>query len=440
MTSIQDDREAASRREEPDRLLLHHRALPLDPRSARPARRSARRAAPRCARSTPRRWRRRCPTRSSRRSRSRARPTRRATASRCGRSSPTSRCSMRRPSACRAARLQRQPRRDRSRSSASGRGVERERGSARRALPSDALGHDQGRSGQVGAEAPARRRDAPRDRAARRRATRPRPSCAAPPTGSSATPSALDGAPAPALRARLRRVGATRATSAAFFDQQPDDRPRQPARAADHDREDRASAPPTARVMFGSAYEGPPGHVHGGFVAAAFDEVLGFVQSLVGPARHDRHADRALPQADAAPHRAALHGASTCAARGASSSPRRACYAGDVLCAEAEGIFVSIARERFAELENRARRARGGSRAVTAARRRRRALRPAARGIRAEARSRSRLLASAALVLPWRWLPPPTSAFMLREHFTGRAALPALGLLSAASRATSCCA
>jgi monofunctional biosynthetic peptidoglycan transglycosylase len=29
------------------------------------------------------------------------------------------------------------------------------------------------------------------------------------------------------------------------------------------------------------------------------------------------------------------------------------------------------------------------------------------------------LLASAALVLPWRWLPPPTSAFMLRERFTG---------------------
>ncbi len=29
------------------------------------------------------------------------------------------------------------------------------------------------------------------------------------------------------------------------------------------------------------------------------------------------------------------------------------------------------------------------------------------------------LLASAALVLPWRWLPPPTSAFMLRERFAG---------------------
>lgn len=35
-------------------------------------------------------------------------------------------------------------------------------------------------------------------------------------------------------------------------------------------------------VTFGAAYEGPPGHVHGGFLAAAFDEVLGFAQSLTG--------------------------------------------------------------------------------------------------------------------------------------------------------------
>ena len=34
------------------------------------------------------------------------------------------------------------------------------------------------------------------------------------------------------------------------------------------------------RVTFGAAYEGPPGHVHGGFVAAAFDEALGFAQAL----------------------------------------------------------------------------------------------------------------------------------------------------------------
>lgn len=37
-----------------------------------------------------------------------------------------------------------------------------------------------------------------------------------------------------------------------------------------------------ARVRFGQAYEGPPGCVHGGYVAAAFDEVLGATQSLSG--------------------------------------------------------------------------------------------------------------------------------------------------------------
>jgi acyl-coenzyme A thioesterase PaaI-like protein len=36
----------------------------------------------------------------------------------------------------------------------------------------------------------------------------------------------------------------------------------------------------TGRVCFGSAYEGPPGCVHGGYVAAAFDEVLGFAETF----------------------------------------------------------------------------------------------------------------------------------------------------------------
>lgn len=35
-------------------------------------------------------------------------------------------------------------------------------------------------------------------------------------------------------------------------------------------------------ATFGIAYEGPPGHVHGGFIAAAFDEVLGMAQSMSG--------------------------------------------------------------------------------------------------------------------------------------------------------------
>lgn len=35
-------------------------------------------------------------------------------------------------------------------------------------------------------------------------------------------------------------------------------------------------------AVFTEPYEGPPGHCHGGFIAAAFDEVLGMTQSLTG--------------------------------------------------------------------------------------------------------------------------------------------------------------
>ena len=40
----------------------------------------------------------------------------------------------------------------------------------------------------------------------------------------------------------------------------------------------------TGEITFGWGYEGPPGHVHGGFVAAAFDEVLGIAQATEGDA------------------------------------------------------------------------------------------------------------------------------------------------------------
>ena len=36
------------------------------------------------------------------------------------------------------------------------------------------------------------------------------------------------------------------------------------------------------KVRFGAAYEGPPGHVHGGMVAAMFDELLGRAQGSAG--------------------------------------------------------------------------------------------------------------------------------------------------------------
>jgi acyl-coenzyme A thioesterase PaaI-like protein len=105
-----------------------------------------------------------------------------------------------------------------------------------------------------------------------------------------------------------------------------------------------------ARARFGSAYEGPPGHVHGGFVAAAFDEVLGFVQSLSG--RPGMTGTLTVRYLEPTP----LHTELRFTAEYLRSEGRRLythsrVHAGDVLCAEAEAIFVSIDRGRFAELE-----------------------------------------------------------------------------------------
>lgn len=46
--------------------------------------------------------------------------------------------------------------------------------------------------------------------------------------------------------------------------------------------EDPAGAHIEGEVTFGPAYEGPPGHVHGGLIAAVFDELLGFAQQEPG--------------------------------------------------------------------------------------------------------------------------------------------------------------
>jgi acyl-coenzyme A thioesterase PaaI-like protein len=109
------------------------------------------------------------------------------------------------------------------------------------------------------------------------------------------------------------------------------------------------------RVRFGSAYEGPPGCVHGGFVAAAFDEVLGFTQSLGGnpgftgtlTVRYrvptPLHTDlRFEGQIDGVERRKTF------------ASGR--VFAGETLCAEADGIFVAARPEKFQRLlEERAR-------------------------------------------------------------------------------------
>lgn len=105
----------------------------------------------------------------------------------------------------------------------------------------------------------------------------------------------------------------------------------------------------TGTATFGSAYEGPPGCVHGGFVAAAFDELLGLVQMLGGnPGMTGRlvvHYRSPTP----------LHTELRFEGRidrvdGRKTICTGEIHAGDRLCAEAEGLFVSVDFAKIAAL------------------------------------------------------------------------------------------
>lgn len=102
-------------------------------------------------------------------------------------------------------------------------------------------------------------------------------------------------------------------------------------------------------VVCSTAYEGPPGCVHGGVIAGLFDELLGFTQSLSGrPGMTGRlvvHYRSPTP----------LNTELQMEGRLASVSGRKIlCHgwlkAGGTLCAEAEGLFISLDPERFAAL------------------------------------------------------------------------------------------
>ena len=101
--------------------------------------------------------------------------------------------------------------------------------------------------------------------------------------------------------------------------------------------------------MYTDPYEGPPGCVHGGFIAAGFDEMLGFAQSLSGqpgmtgrllvsyrsptplhqPVRYEGRVDRV---------------------EGRKIFTVATLHHGDTLCAEAEGLFISMKPEVFQRL------------------------------------------------------------------------------------------
>jgi acyl-coenzyme A thioesterase PaaI-like protein len=104
------------------------------------------------------------------------------------------------------------------------------------------------------------------------------------------------------------------------------------------------------RVVFGSAYEGPPGCVHGGYIAAAFDEVLGATQTLSG--RPGMTGTLTIRYRSPTPlHRELRFVGEMVRVEGRKIFTEGKLFAGERLCAEAEGIFISIGVEKFVELK-----------------------------------------------------------------------------------------
>jgi acyl-coenzyme A thioesterase PaaI-like protein len=111
------------------------------------------------------------------------------------------------------------------------------------------------------------------------------------------------------------------------------------------------------RARLGAAYEGPPHGVHGGFVAALFDDLLGAVQGLSPPVgvtaklavtyRHLTPIDEDLVLEGWIEEK-----------RGRRLIARATCHAGDTLTAQAEGIFLAVD---FDEIKSRMQERRAGA-------------------------------------------------------------------------------
>lgn len=103
------------------------------------------------------------------------------------------------------------------------------------------------------------------------------------------------------------------------------------------------------QANFGAAYEGPPGHVHGGFIAASFDEVLGMAQSLGGAP--GMTGTLTIKYRNPTPlHTDLRYEATLDRVQGRKLFTSGRLYNGDTLCAEAEGLFISVDFAKFAAM------------------------------------------------------------------------------------------
>lgn len=110
-----------------------------------------------------------------------------------------------------------------------------------------------------------------------------------------------------------------------------------------------------ATATLGPAYEGPPHGVHGGFVAALFDDLLGAAQALVDQpgvtGRLTIHYRHLTPIGEPLVFEGWIE-----QQVGRRIVAKATCHAGDTLCAEGEGLFLRVDFEALQE-KMRARRA-----------------------------------------------------------------------------------
>ncbi|MDZ7678754.1 MAG: PaaI family thioesterase [Acidimicrobiales bacterium] len=103
-----------------------------------------------------------------------------------------------------------------------------------------------------------------------------------------------------------------------------------------------------ATATFGSAYEGPPGCVHGGWIAASFDEVLGAAQSLGGSGGMTAYLK--VDYRNPTPlHEPLRFEGELFRTEGRKIFTVGRLYQGEVLTAEAEALFITVDFARFAE-------------------------------------------------------------------------------------------
>ena len=110
-----------------------------------------------------------------------------------------------------------------------------------------------------------------------------------------------------------------------------------------------ASEVVVGEVTYGAAYEGPPSCVHGGFIAAGFDEVLGFAQALTG--RPGMTARLEVQYRSPTPlHQPLRYEGRIDRVEGRKIFAVGTLHHGDTLCAEAQALFVSMNPEVFQRL------------------------------------------------------------------------------------------